>query len=495
MSDILNSEKSGILSEMRPFFHPRSIAVVGVSKNPTRFGSALCRSIKEFGFSGPIYPVSSSANEFMGLKAYPSLTDIPMEVDLAYICLPAPHAIGAIKECKNKGIRAVQLLSSGFSETGTAEGRKLEAELTDLAGDELRIIGPNCFGVYCPSGGLTQIPGIKYPRESGSLGVISQSGGISEDICRLVEDYGIRISHAVSYGNACDISELELLQYFESHPQTNLIAVYLEGVKKGKEFFKVLKRLTPKKPVIFWKGGLTPEGAKVVTSHTASLSGSEEIWTAMLKQTGAIQVFNMEELMDTASAFYHLPPLTDKKVAVVNGGGGVGVSASDACYRAGLEMAKLSPEVREKIASFLLPVGTSARNPIDVGPPFPPAEMLESVMETLAASKEVGTIILEKVSPSIKLREHLGYGREMGWDEKPWIDELPVRISERWGIPVIVIIGEITDPDDTPACEAEKRRLRRFYQEQGIAVYPTVERALKSLGRMIRYYRSRNALG
>lgn len=488
-----HSGNSSLLSEMRPFFYPRSIAVVGVSKNPTRFGSVLCKAIKEFGFSGPIYPVSSSATEFMGIKAYPSINDLPEDVDLAYICLPAFHAIGAVKECRGKGIPAVEVLSAGFSETGGAEGRKLEAELAGLAGGELRIIGPNCFGVYCPAGGLTQIPGIKYPRESGSLGLISQSGGISEDVCTLAPDYGLRISQAVSYGNACDISEVELLQYFEADPKTNLIAVYLEGVKRGREFFKVLRRMAFKKPVIFWKGGLTPQGSKVVSSHTASLSGSEEVWNTALKQAGAIQVNTLEKLLDTSTAFYHLAPQTDKKVAVISGGGGVGVAACDACHRAGLTMANLSREVQEKLASFLPPIGTSARNPIDVGPPFPSAETLKGVMETLADSNEVGTIILEKVSPSVELRQYMGYVDQMGWVEKPWIEEVPVQIHERWRIPIIVILGEGGDPPSILSCEAERRRLRRLYQDQGIAVYPTVERAMNSLGRMVRYYHAKQS--
>jgi acyl-CoA synthetase (NDP forming) len=486
--------KAGILSELHPFFHPRAIAVVGVSQDPTKFGNVMCRSIQGFGFSGPIYPVSPKVTEFLGLKCYPSVAELPEEVDLACICLSAQHVPGAVKECRAKGIPAVEIVSAGFSEAGTEEGKKLQDELVNLSGNGLRIIGPNCFGVYSPAGGVTHLSGTNYPRESGFLGLISQSGGNAEDYCGLARDYGLRFSQAVSYGNACDISEIELLQYFEADPHTRLVAVYLEGVRKGKEFFDTMLRLAPQKPVIFWKGGLTPSGAKVVTSHTASLSGSEDIWTAMFRQSMAVQVHSLWELLDTTSCFYYLTPQTDQRVALVCGGGGTSVAASDACHRAGLMMPTLSKEVQQKIASFLPPIGSSAHNPIDVGTPFPSGEMLKGVLETLAASKEVGSIIMDKTMPSIRMRHLMGYDYQIGWEEKPWLTRLPVSIQRKWNIPVLMVLREGGDLLGKVSCEVERRRLRRYYQERGIVVFSTVENALSSLGRLVKYYRSIKAI-
>ncbi len=475
---------------MRPFFYPRSIAVVGVSKNPAGVGTSMVMALRRFGFSGEIYPVNPRLTELLGLRVYPSISAIPGEVDFAKVYVPTAAVLDVMKECRQKGVPAVEVFTGGFSEINTAEGRKLESELTALAGGGMRIIGPNCFGVYSPGGGVTQIPGVNYPSESGSMGFLSQSGGLSEDVFRYAGDYGLRFTHGISYGNACDINEVDLLKYFEADPNTGIIGAYLEGVKSGIEFLGVVRRLALKKPLVIWKGGLTPSGARVAASHTGSLAGDAKIWSAIFRQTGAVQVHSVEELLDTASAFYHLPPQADPRVAAVCGGGGVGVAFSDACYREGLTMAELSREVQDKIAAFLAPLGTSAHNPVDVGPPFPPGEALEGIMENLAASGQAGSIILDKVTPSIELREVMGYAEQIPWEEKPWLSEIPVRITKKYGIPVIVVMREGGDRPGGMSCEAERRRLRRFYQDQGIAVYPTIERAMNSLRRMITYYRA-----
>jgi acyl-CoA synthetase (NDP forming) len=250
-----------------------------------------------------------------------------------------------------------------------------------------------------------------------------------------------------------------------------------------------MMRLGPNKPVIFWKGGLTPIGAKMVTSHTASLSGSENVWAAMFQQSMAIQVNSLWELLDTSSAFYHIPPHTDRRVALVCGGGGTSVAASDACYRGGLVMPTLSDEVQRKIESFIPPFGSSAHNPIDVGIPFPSGEMLKGVLEALAASNEVGCIIMDKTLPSTKMRNLLGYDYQISWKEKPWLTSLPVSIQKKWNIPVLMVLRDGGDVLGKVSCEIERRRMRRFYQERGVAVFSTIENALGSLGRLVKYYR------
>jgi acyl-CoA synthetase (NDP forming) len=482
-----------ILAELKPFFYPRSMAVVGVSQNPAGVGSSMVKALQRFGFRGAIYPVNPRLKELFGLPVFPSVLAIPGEVDFARIYVPAMSALSVVQECRQKGIPAVEIFTGGFKETGTDEGRKLESELAALAGNGMRIIGPNCFGVYSPGGGVTQIPGENYQHEGGSLGFFSQSGGLSEDVFRFAREYGIRFSEAVSYGNACDVDETDLLRYFEADPNTDIVTAYLEGVKRGREFFDITRRLTRRKPLIIWKGGLTPSGARVAVSHTGSLAGSEEVWAALFRQTGAVPVHSLEELLDTASAFYHLPPQTDPRVGVVCGGGGIGVAFSDACYREGLVLAEFSQGVQQKIASFLTPLGTNAHNPVDVGPPFPSAETLEGILNNLAASEEVGSIVLDKVTPSVKMRQLMGYTQQIGWEDKPWLEEIPVKIAQKWGILVIVVLPEGGDIPGNLLYAAERRRLRDYYLEHGVAVYPTAERALKSLGRMVCYYRKKQA--
>ena len=485
---------ASILEELKPFFYPRSIAVVGVSKNPAGVGTCMVRALQRFGYKGNIYPVNPKMSELLGLKVYPSVSAIPQEVDFAKLYVPTAAAALIVGECRDKGIRAVEIFTGGFSEIGMDEGKRLEKELTAQAGNNMRIIGPNCFGVYSPEMGVTQIPGEKYQKEKGSFGFLSQSGGLSEDVFRYAVDFGLRFSKGVSYGNACDVNEVDLLRYFEADPDTSFVGAYLEGVKNGKEFIDVVRSLALKKPLILWKGGLTPSGSRVAASHTGSLAGNENIWSALFKQTNTVSVNGIEELLDTALAFYHLPPQTDMNVALVCGGGGAGVAFGDSCYREGLTVAELSKETQDRIAEHLAPLGTSSHNPIDVGPPFPPGKNLERIMEILASSGQVGSIILDKVSPSIRAREVMGYADQIGWEEKADLDGIPVRIAKEYNLPVIVIMREGGEKRSSLAWEEERRRLRDYYLENGLGVYQTIDRALRSLGRMIRYYRRKQEI-
>ncbi len=486
---------TNILEELRPFFYPKSIAIVGVSQDTTKPGSTMLRALKNFGFRGQIYPVGQRITELYGLPVFPSISSIPGEVDFVRMYISAQHVLGVVKECRDKGVPAVEIFTGGFKETGTEEGKKLEAALVNMADKNLRIIGPNCFGVYSPKSGIPHLDYESYPKDSGALGLIAQSGGLSEDVCRVAQDYGFRFSKVVGYGNACDINETDLLRYLEADPATKFVAVYMEGPKKGREFFEILQRLSKNKPVIFWKGGLTPEGARAAASHTASIAGNESIWNAVYQQTLAIRVNSLEELVDTITAFYHLPSLTDNRVSVICSGGGTSVAATDTCSREGLVIPKFSNELRQKIAPLLPPIGTSTGNPVDVGTPFfPPAEILREMLEHIASSGVIGSIVIDKVVISTKLRQLLGYGGQISWEDKPWLEELPVQITKDRGVPVIVILREGGDKPGDLSCESEKRRLRSYYQENGVLVYPTIGRALKALGRVVAYYRRRQAV-
>lgn len=480
------------LSEMRPFFHPRAAAVVGISRDLWKFGSTLFARSQRFCPTLPVYPVSSRLDEFMGQKVFPSVSDLPAEVDLVFVCLPAPLVPQAVRECSEKGIPAVIIPGGGFRETGTEDGRRLERELQSIAaGSRTRIMGPNCLGVYSPSGGITIVPGFAYPKQSGSVGFFAQSGGITEDFCALLGDYGCYVSQAASYGNACDINEMDVARCFAADEKTRIVAGYLEGAKDGKAFFELVQTMAASKPTILWKAGLTPGGAKAAASHTGSLAGSDTAWTAFFKQTGAIQVFSMEELLDTVSAFYHLPATADPRVGLVVGGGGVGVSGCDASYRAGLSLPTFEEKTRERLTGILPPSGANRRNPVDCDVPFVRPSALKDVLETVAASGEVGTIVIDKIAISQRMRQLGGYDQQIGGTDEPdepWLEELPVRIRTEYQLPVIVVLGNGGEPLDMLEWETERRRLRKYYQENGVAVYPTVTRALNALGKVSRYY-------
>jgi acyl-CoA synthetase (NDP forming) len=479
-------------SEMRSFFNPRAVGVVGVSRDPWKFGSVMLRRLKKFGSTIPIYPVSNRLTELDGLKVFPSISALPDGVDLVILCLPAALTPEAVRECSQKGIPSVIIPSGGFRETGTEQGKRLEAELRSLTGRGTRVIGPNCFGVYSPAGGLTILPGADFPRTPGSIGFFAQSGGITEDFCFLLPDYGCYASHAVSYGNACDVNEVDLARYYLADSETRIVAAYLEGVKNRKDFFPLMQKLAADKPTLIWKAGLTPTGAAAAASHTGSMAGGDAAWGAFFKQTGAIPVQGMEELLDVVSVIDHLPPTGDDRVALIAGGGGIGVAGSDACFRSGLTLSRFDDETRRKLTSILPPTGANRGNPVDSDNPFPRPSVLRGVLEAIAESRNVGSIVIDKIALSVKLRQHFGHTEEIGdSDEKdePWLEELPVLIRKRYEMPVIVVLREGGEPLEEIACEAERRRLRKYYQENGVAVFPTAQRAFNALGKMTRYYR------
>jgi len=479
---------------MRPFFYPKGIAVVGISREAWKFGSVTYLSLKQFATKVPLYPVSSRITEFSGEKVYPSVSDLPDNVELVIICLPASLCIDTVRQCIQRRIPAVIISSGGFREIGTDEGKALESELTKLKNQGTRIIGPNCFGVYSPGGGVTILPGSNYSHTKGSVGFFAQSGGITEDFCDLSSEYGFYISQAVSYGNAVDVNEIDLATYFYFDEDTKIVASYLEGVSSGRIFFEIIKKLAQAKPTIILKGGLTPTGARAAQSHTGSLAGNDKIWSAFFKQTGAIQVLSMQDLLDTVSVFYHLPRTTDDRVAILCGGGGVSVVASDSGYRAGLILPAFKEETLKKLKSVLPPPGASAHNPVDCDNPFPKAEILRDVMEIIANSGEVGSIVIDKIALSAEIRHLLGYTRQVGWEEPSWLVDIPINIRKQYNIPVIIVLREGGEGLDKLSVETERRRLRKYFQQNGIAVFPNIQRALGALGRMINYYKNLEAL-
>jgi len=239
-------------------FNPKSVAVAGVS--PSRGYDAMAetyvRALIECKFNGPIYPINPKGGELKGLKVYPNVKDVPDSLDYVISCIPAAAVPQLIKDCAAKGVKTVQFFTSGFSENGTEEGRRLEAEVCDLARrGGIRLIGPNCMGVYCPKAGLSYAP--DYPTESGPVSFMCQSGGNAIYFTRYAAQRGVRFSKLISFGNAADINENELMEYFTADPETEIIAAYIEGFKNGRCFSQAVRKAAAVKPVIIMKGGLT----------------------------------------------------------------------------------------------------------------------------------------------------------------------------------------------------------------------------------------------
>ena len=461
--------------------------MIGASSNPQKFGGIFLRSLLTFGYLGKVYPVNPRESQINGLKTYSRVGDITEAVDFATITIPAEGVPDAVDECLAKGIRAVQIITSGFREVGE-EGQKLEEQLVKIASKGIRIVGPNCFGVYSPAGGLTMLPGEDFPKESGSVAFISQSGDCSFRFTHSAKGRRICLSKVISYGNACDVNECDLLEYLYQDPETKVIAGYIEGVRDGPRFFRLLKEVCKTKPVIIWKGGLTTGGARAVSSHTGSLGGEESVWNALFRQSGAIRVDGINEITDSVLAFLHLGQHRGRRVAVVGGAGGIGVAAADGCERAGISVPVFPRELQKKLASIIPSVYSGLRNPVDMGNPSPPAGMLKAVLETVYAEGDVDTVIVDGFAVYTTSRN-----RRRGRNPEE-LAKVPVDIKKKFGKPIVVVLpleaNEADDVDDISSW----RDACNYYLSEGIPVYPTLERAAKSLANLVGYYERRDAI-
>ena len=351
------------IAQMERIFHPRSIAIAGASNREGNLGRRFVTALQSRGFE-PLYVINPNASEVFGLKSYASLQDIPDDIDVVIVSTAPGSVRQIIIDCAEKGVAGAIIFSAGFGELGE-EGKKKEAELVEIAHrGGVRLIGPNCTGVYSPSARVATTTAL--PVESGSVALLSHSGSFAESFPVLAGTKGIRFSKVVSCGNQCDLNAADFLEYFGQDEETRLIIGYIEGMKDGRRFFEIARRVALKKPVIIWKGGLTAAGARMAASHTGALVGSSDIWRALCRQTGIITVDSAKELLDLVLTFYYLPLPRGKRMGIISGPGGFAVTTSDACAKYGLELPEFLPETQQLLREVLPPVGGSFRNPADV---------------------------------------------------------------------------------------------------------------------------------
>jgi acyl-CoA synthetase (NDP forming) len=346
-------------------FYPTSIALVGVTvQNPQHWTRTFLDALLEFQFEGPLYLVNPKGGKIRGIKVYRRLEDVPQNVDYVISTVPAKAAPGLIEECAHKGVKAVHFCTAGFSETGEEEGARLEPQLASLSRKTgIRIIGPNCMGIYCPESHICFKA--DFPKESGPVGFISQSGGNTESLIRRVMSRGVRFSKVISYGNACDLNESDFLEYLTADSETKIIGLYIEGIKDGRRFRQALHKAAERKAIILLKGGITEGGARAAVSHTGSFAGSEMIWGSLCKQLGIIQVHSIEELADSLVTLNFMSDPRGRRVALIGGGGGPSVLIADEFERRGLKVPPLPQEMRNWIREFTPLAGNILRNPID----------------------------------------------------------------------------------------------------------------------------------
>ncbi|MHB8157413.1 MAG: CoA-binding protein, partial [Desulfocucumaceae bacterium] len=269
-------------------FHPSSIAVVGASNTPNTYGYLYMDYLIKAGYKGTLYPVKPDSDEIMGYKAYPSLKDIPGDVDYVISCVSARHVLEMIRQCPSRNVKGIHLFTARMSETGDKRGHDLEQEIaSEVRRLGIPLLGPNCMGLYNPKEGISYA--YDLPQKPGKVGGIFQSGGISVNFIRYAGVRGVGFSKVFSYGNAADLNECDLLEYLAADEETSAIAIYIEGVRDGRRFFKALREAAAIKPVIVLKGGRTGAGTRSTFSHTASIAGSFNSWEVMFRQCNAVE--------------------------------------------------------------------------------------------------------------------------------------------------------------------------------------------------------------
>ena len=385
---------SDVVKKFAPLFEPRSIAFVGASSNPLKWGFQIPFNLIEYGYKGKLYPVNPHLSELFNLRVYKTVSDIPEKpIDLAVTAVPAQLTLGVVDECARAGVRALIVITAGFSELGE-EGVRAEAEMARIARESgMLVVGPNCMGVVSPYPRrlYCEMPAVK--PEAGTIAMTSQSGNVGATIMRLAMDFRLGMSRCISTGNEASLHTEDYIEYFGDDSRTNVIAAYIEGVDDGKRFLTVARDVGKKKPVVVLKVGRTSAGKRAAKSHTGALGGEWEIFRGACRQAGVVEVTDAEELFDTVAAFAREPLPRGRRVAIVSEGGGWGVLAADACAEFGLDVIDLPEEVLKQLDEFL-PSWWSRSNPVDLVGGLVEGGLVRSAEILLACDKVDGVIAL-----------------------------------------------------------------------------------------------------
>lgn len=459
-------------------FNPRTVAVVGDKAARDYMWLRSMSTLK-----GRLYSVQIDEQELEGIAAlgvpnYPSILDIPGPVDYVLVSVPRAASPRIVGDCIAKGVGGVALFTSGFAETSTEEGTRLERTLAEMACQAgLALIGPNCMGIFNPSVGL-RFSTQQYVGEPGPMSLISQSGSLVGAIVTGAYVEGVRVNKVVSYGNAIAVDEVDYLEYFASDQKTKVICVYIEGLRRGRAFFDCLRQITPQKPVIILKGGQTDAGTRATASHTGALAESMQIWEVALRQCGATKVDSLEEMTDAIQAFSYLPPATGTGVALTGGAGGQSVTMTDAFERAGLRVPALSEASYKKLASFFVLVGASYSNPIDMGQN---RRYFNDILRILAEDENIDIIAMQVWLGGFRRNRPIAEAQQKALAE----------ISEATGIPALAILFSPSILQDAEEARIIKDQLRAL----GIPSFLGYDRAARALKKVVDYYRFRESIG
>ena len=461
-------------------FNPKSVAVIG---DKAKLDFHWLKSMSTF--NGPVYSVQVDEREIPAIKAlgvpnYTSLMDIPEPVDFVVVSVPRKIAPQILDDCIEKKVGGAAFFTSGFAETATEEGITLQKVLAEKASEaNFMLVGPNCMGLFVPKMGLRCDPR-QSTGEGGTVAFIGQSGTHTISFSLMGAVHGVKVSKAVSFGNAVVLDSPDYLEYMAQDSETSIICMYVEGFRSGRRFFETLREVAKKKPVVVWKGGETTDGARAVASHTASLATEQSVWNALIKQTGAISVHSMEEMIDVTKALLYIKPPTGSRSGIIALTGGQSVVSADAYASADLEVTALSDSSYEELSTFFTPIGTSYKNPLDVSSDHPSLDVIERILNILERDERVEVVMIELPSslpnnPDIK--------------DASYVDsllDLLIKHLEQSCKPFYATIM----PFDR---EVEALQLRDMLKAKDIPSFPSFQRGANAYKKILDHYRLKDS--
>lgn len=468
------------LENLHRALHPRAIAVVGARQLDDYM---WLRNMSTF--DGPVYSVNIDEKELPGIAAlgvpnYARLTDIPGAVDFVVVAVPRRAAPLVLQDAITKGVAGVAMFTAGFAETGEAEGLQLQHTITAMArASDIALVGPNCMGLYHPRVGIRNH--IEQPTgEAGNIGFISQSGTHAINFSLYGASQGLKISKVISYGNGVVLDSPDLLEYLLQDAETTVIGMYIEGPRDGRRLFDVITRIPPRKPLLIWRGGQTAAGSRATASHTASIAQSSDVWEALFRQTGALRVDSLEEMVDTVKALQLLKPTTGQRLGLVTMTGGPSVVITDTFARVGLEIPPLTVASYARFRTFFNIIGGSYKNPIDMGMNWA-GESFHEIMQVLLEDPQIDAVVNDLPLTFLYRR----MARQPDFKERLFATFHEMR--DHYHKPLLAVVG-------FSPFEKEEVDFRRELQAAGIPAFHNFERAARAFKHMSDYHRFRQAV-
>ena len=455
-------------------FNPKTAAVIG---DKQALGYSWLNSMSTF--KGPVYSVQIDEREIpnieaMGYQNFKSLLDVPGDIDFVIVSVPRKFAPMVLQQCIEKGVGGATFFTSGFAETAEEEGIALQNQMQQMARDaNFMLVGPNCMGLFIPGRGV-RFTTQQYSGEAGPVGFIGQSGTQSMYFSLLGGAHGVKVSKAVSLGNAIVLDVPDYLEYLGQDPETKMIGMYVEGVKDGRRFFDVLKDVCKRKPVVIWKGGQTSDGARAVSSHTASLATEYTVWESLVRQCGALPVHSLEELVDVLKGLLYIKPSTGTRMGIMALTGGQAVAAVDAFAKQDFTIGPLSDSSYEELSSFFSVIGASYRNPLDISSNLPDQTVLVRILDILERDPTIDAITTELTTSLLDRRESMGEG---------YVDNLINILAEhreRTKKPYFCTVCPVDQ--EVAAIDMRDRLLAR-----GIPSFPTFHRSANAYRKLVTY--------